>query len=409
MILTYDAVDTNGKPTHDTVQAGSVKEAVEELRRQGLFVTEIVASGEKSAKDAGSASFSDADLGNTTLPLSALVLFTRQMSMLLTSGSALVPALTAVGKQMENPRHQRMIEVLKEDLEGGETLTDALRRFPRVFEPTYTAVIAAGESSASLPKMFDQLATVIGKRRAMRNGIVGALVYPALLLTLSHGILAVMMFFVVPRFAEMFKTLGVDVPSTTQIMLTAASGLRESWMFIAAGIITVVGGCWYMVRSQSGQQFLANVQIMPPVVGQLMSRLIQGRTFRVLGMLLEARVGLLESLDLARKVTRNNRYAELYDALEDSVTRGETISGPLETSSLVSPSVIQVVRTGEESGRLGESIAYVADVLDEENTELLNAVTKLIEPLILIIMGVIVGAVAISLFMPLFDMTAAVQ
>lgn len=407
MILTYDAVDTNGQAIHDTVQAGTVKEAVEELRRQGLFVTEIATTKEKSSGD--HAPVSDEALADLKLPLNTLVLFTRQMSMLLTSGSALVPALTAVGKQMRNPSHQRMIDLLKENLEAGESLTDALRRFPRVFDPAYAAVIAAGESSATLPKMFSQLANVIGKRRAMFNSIIGALIYPALLLVLSQAILAVMLFFVVPRFADMFKTLGVDVPSTTQILLDAASALRGSWMYLGTGALLLGGGFWYLVRTPSGQQILANVQIMPPVVGKLMSRLIQGRTFRVLGMLLEARVGLLESLDLARKVTRNHRYAELYDALEDSVTRGETLSDPLQASGMVGPSIIQAVRTGEESGRLGESIAYVADVLDEENTELLNVVTKLIEPLILIIMGFIVGTVAISLFMPLFDMTAAIH
>jgi len=310
--------------------------------------------------------------------------------------------------QMKYPDHRRMLDLMTEDLEQGVTLTDSLRKYPRSFDAAYCAVVAAGESSAMLPEMFGQLATIIGKRRIMRNKIIGALVYPALLMVLSVAILSVMMFFVVPRFAGMFSSLGVELPLTTKMIMDAAQGLRQSWIIILALVAAVVIGAVYLLKADRGRQILANVQIRVPVVGRLMSRLIQGRSFRVLGMLLEAHVGLLEALDLARRVTGNDRFQLLYSRLQDSVTSGESVSGPVEQCGLVSPSIVQAIRTGEQSGRLGESITYVADVLDEENAELLTAVTKLIEPLVLIVMGLIVGAVAISLFMPLFDMTSAV-
>ncbi len=406
MNLVYEAIDEKGRHVQDTVQAPSLKEGVEALRRQGFFVTHVAPASVEVSQ--GSKSKHKGSGENHRLPLKQLMMFTRQMSMLLTSGSALVPAINAVSAQMKSPESKAMLDVVKDDLEQGMMLTDALRKHPRAFDSSYCAVVAAGESSATLPQMFKRLAHIIGKQRATRNKIVGSLIYPVLLLCLSIKILAVMMFFVVPRFAGMFSTLGVELPWSTKFMMTVANTLRSQWIVIVLLVISVISGLVYLLRTKAGRQILSNAQTRIPVLGHLMSRLIQGSTFRILGMLLEARVGLLESLELARGVTANDQFQGIYDRLEDSVTRGESVSGALEGSKLVSPSVIQAIRTGEQSGRLGESISFVADILDEENTELLGTATKLVEPLILIIMGAVVGAVAISLFMPLFDMTSAV-
>ncbi len=406
MNLVYDAIDEKGRHVHDTVQAATVKEGVESLRRQGFFVTHVAPATAEVSQGTGARKKGTDE--HYRLPLKQLMMFTRQMSMLLTSGSALVPAINAVSAQMKSLASKAMLDVIKDDLEQGMTLTDALRKHPGAFNSSYCAVVAAGESSATLPQMFKRLAHIIGKQRATRNKIIGTMIYPILLMGLSVKILAVMMFFVVPRFAGMFSTLGVELPWSTKVMMAVANTLRSQWIVIALGVIGAISVLVFLIRTESGRQILANVQTRIPVLGRLMSRLIQGSTFRILGMLLEARVGLLESLELARGVTSNDQFQDIYDKLEDSVTRGESISGALEGSNLVSASVVQAIRTGEQSGRLGESISFVADILDEENTELLGTATKLIEPLILIVMGAVVGAVAISLFMPLFDMTSAV-
>lgn len=413
MNLVYEAVDARGKHVRDELAASSVKEAVESLRSQGLFVTQITPQEDsaRSSKRGGTRSAAvgaKSSVEDLKLPTKQLVLFTRQMAMLLKSGSALVPALVSISRQMKRKDHARMVESMKDDLEEGVPLTQAMRRFPRTFDATYCAVVAAGESSATLPEMFERMAILVGKRRAMRNKLVGAMIYPMLLIVLSMKILAVMMFFVVPRFAGMFETLGVQLPATTRLMMSTATYLRSWGVFLAVGVAAaVVAAVWFM-RSDAGAQFAANLQTRLVVLGRLMSRLIQAKTFRILGMLLEARVGLLDALSLARGVTRNDQYQKLYDALEEAVTKGESVTRAMDENRLVDPAIVQAVRTGEHSGRLGESITYVADVLDEENTELLNAITKLVEPVILILMGVVVGTVAISLFMPLFDMTAAV-
>lgn len=407
MKLTYEAIDGSGQVVNDIMEAATVATGVEELRKQGLFVTQVDAGSEES-DPAEARRAEDDELGNLKLSVGKMTLFTRQMAMLLKSGSAVVPALLSIAQQVTDPRERRMVHLIKDDLEEGNTLTDALRKFPRTFPPSFCAIIAAGESSATLPQMFGRLATIIAKRQAIRNRIIGAMTYPILLSMLSLSVLGVMMFVVVPRFAGLFTTLGVSLPTTTEMMITAASSFRDSWLPIFAVLVVMTLGLIWILHTERAKQVVSNMQIRIPVLGRLISRLIQAQVFRVLGMLLEAKVGLLEAMQLARGITRNGAYQDLLDKLDDSVTRGDSISGAMEGGSLVSPAFIQAIRTGEQSGRLGESITFVADILDEENSELLMATTKLIEPLVLILMGCAVGTVAVSLFLPLFDMTAAI-
>ena len=407
MNLTYEAIDVAGRTVSDLIQADSVKSAVEQLRQRGLMVTGIEAASDEQAEQ--HAQHSAAELSDLKLPLKQLVLFTRQMAMLLASGSALVPALAAIARQLKKPEHAGLIRRLREDLEEGATLAEALCRFPRTFEPTYCAVIAAGESSATLPQMFDRLASIVAKRRALRNKVLGAMAYPALLMVLCTAQVAILLFFVLPRFGEMFASLGAPLPSSTKMMLALSDGLVSYWPALAAGVGVAASAVVFLVTTPSGRQWSANMQIRLPFVGRLASGLIQGQVFRTLGMLIEARVAVLESLDLARRATTNDRFQVLFDRVENAVTAGSSFSDAMEVSGLIDPAVCQAVRTGEESGNLGGAMSYAADVLDEDNTELVNTVTRLLEPLIIIVMGVIVGVVAISLFMPLFDITSMVQ
>lgn len=420
MIVEYEAVDRKGQRVQDTIEVPDVRSAVESLRKRDLFVTSLTPQGEKRERKRKTttapakprhdpADLSHSDISNMRMSIKQVTMFTRQMAMLLNSGSGVVPALQSVGKQFTKPQHAEMVRRLTGELEEGQTFTDALRKYPNVFDTTYCAVIAAGEASGTMNEMFTRMAKVVGNRRVMRNKVIGATVYPALLICLSTGIIGVLMFFVMPRFSDMFRTLGVDLPFTTQILIDIATILETHW---AMSTLIIVGGLAAIVAlsvSNAGRKAAVAVMTRTPVVKQLVNGLILGETFRVLGMLLEARVGLLEAIDLVRGVTHQPRFQELYDDMENEITAGGSASTALGHCNIVPSYICHAVRTGEESGSLGTSMTYVADVLDEDNTELLNSVTKLFEPAILIVMGVVVGCIAISLFLPMFDVTAAVQ
>jgi type IV pilus assembly protein PilC len=284
-----------------------------------------------------------------------------------------------------------------------------LRKYPGVFDALYCAIVAAGEASATLPAMFTRLSEMLAKRRRIRNQLVGSLIYPALLIGLCVGIMGVMLGFVIPRFGQMFETLGVPLPTSTESMLAASAAIRAHWYVPVLGLLAAGGASVGLWRNRRGRQWLSDLRLRIPLYGRLASRLILAQVLRVLGTLTATQVNLLESMDLARRVTGNRRYRTMLDAMEQAVTSGRPLAGALEASGLATPAICQAIQTGEESGNLGGAISFAADVLDEENVEWVNALTRLVEPVILLVMGAIVGGVAISLFLPLFDMTSAVQ
>jgi type II secretory pathway component PulF len=219
----------------------------------------------------------------------------------------------------------------------------------------------------------------------------------------------VLLFFVIPRFGALFETLQVPLPSTTAVMVKIADVLQVYWYLPVAGLVLLVTGLVIVVRTAGGRQWAADAQLAVPLLGRLAGRLIQARAFRILGLLIQSHVSVLDSFALARQVTRNRRFQRLFDSLNEAVTSGGSMSRGLLESGLVSPTICQAIHTGEQSGSLAHSVTFAADVLDEENEELIGTATRLLEPLIIIVMGFVVGLVAVSLFMPLFDIATAIH
>ncbi len=405
MILTYEAISDDGIRSKDSVEAPNAGQAIEQLRRQGLYITKIEEQAEgKSVGHSQTASRRGAGLS-----LKALAVFTRQVAMLLRAGSGLVPALIGLKKQMKKPAQATLLQELVDDLEEGSSLTEALQKHPRTFDPVYCAVIAAGEASGALTEMFERLAVMVGKRRALRNKVIGALAYPSLLTCMSVNILATMLFFVIPRFAGMFDQLGVDPPASTKMLLATSETFLQHWPLLSVSAVAVVLSIAWLLASRRGRQWLSDMQLVVPGLGRLRGALIQAQIFRTVGMLLESGVSILESIDLVRSSTKNRRFQRLFIDVEDAVTGGGDLAPTFEQSGLIQPYICQAIQTGEQSGSMGGALTYSADLLDETNGELIDTTMKLVEPIILIGLGFMVGGVAISLFLPLFDLTAALQ
>ncbi len=342
------------------------------------------------------------------LPIKVLAVFTRQMAMLLRSGSALVPAIQSIAKQMSKPPQKALLNDIAVDLEEGLSLTDAFKKYPRSFDAVFCAIVAAGEAGAMLPQMFERLATIVGKQRAMRKKIAGSMAYPILLIFMCIHIILGLMLFVMPRFADMFVQLAVDIPASTQFMLSSGKWISENWTILLGCILACGAGTAWIVASAKGRQWVADIQLSIPIVGTLRSKLIQGSVFRTLGLLLQSKVGLLDSIALIKGATSNRAFQKMFSDLEESVTSGGSISYALEASGIIEPYLCQAVRTGEECGNIDGALLFAADMLDESNAESVDVVARLIEPIILLGMGVVVGAVCLSLFVPLFDLTSAI-
>lgn len=403
MKLAYKAVDKAGTPTANIIEAASKAEANDKLRQQGLFVTEMtenVAEAAFLAADPRSKSASGRNV-------KGLALWSRQICVLVRSGTPLAQALIAIEKQTEPGPWLDILKDVRDHVEEGLSLTESMSRHPDVFDEVTRSLIAAGESSGQIGPMLDRVATLLRQQLTTRRALTGAMVYPALLTVVGVAVTLVMLLGVLPRFSSLFESLNAALPPTTELLMWISEGLRAYWwgalLLIAA---TGIGGRTYF-RTPGGRRAVDNIAVKLPILGKMVRSLATARIARLLGVMLEARVPLLEALVLTKNSTTNLLYSQLMTLAVDSCTRGEAISSVFSRSTLITPSVSEAIRHGEQNGQIGPILTDMADFLDEENQVIVKTAMGVLEPLILIVLGIIVGFIALSLFIPLFDLTAS--
>lgn len=404
MAFAYEAMDAGGRQVRGVVEADAIEDAGEQLRARGLFVTRLApSSATVAAASRGARQMMSGRPGN----LRDLLMFSQQVSMMLRAGSRLVPALEAIEEQITKPAWREIVADIRQRVQTGSPLSAALGAYPQVFNQAWQAIIAAAESTGGAEEAFDRLAAMTRQQQQIRTRIIGTLAYPAALLLLSFGVLGVMAFFVLPRFDDLYCTLNTPLPWLTRQMLAASRYLSAhlATVLLAAG--GLAAGGVLLVRTPAVRHQLETALSRAPLIGRLIRQLVLARILRVWGTSVHSSVPLLESLQLARGCTRHALFTELMDELVARVSEGDSVGNVLMRSPLVPRTMASAIATGEQSGQLAAALLFLADYLDNENDQLLAALTRLLEPAILVFMGVAVGIVAVSLFLPLFDLTAA--
>ncbi|HEY8665911.1 MAG TPA: type II secretion system F family protein [Tepidisphaeraceae bacterium] len=405
MKFQYKAFDRAGKANTDSVEANDAAEATEKLRRQGLYVTEIAASDEAFG---GSDKVKGSFFGKVRR-LRCLAMFSRQLFVLVSTGTPLVQTLGALERQITDVDFRRVVLDLREQVEEGASLSMAMRRHPQYFDNVCSSLIAAGESSGNFDAMVDRVATLTRKQMQVRSSVTGALVYPALLICVSITVLTLLMTFVLPRFEDLFKSLDTPLPPSTKILMAISVAVRQYWWLMIISLVGAIAASKMWIKTPPGKRFLDTALIKLPSIGRITKSFATARITRLLGVLVQSKVPLLEALTLTRGTTNNSHYSELLQAAEAAVTRGESISSAFTRPDLVSTSVVEAMRSGERSGQIGALLVNISDFLDEENEVIVKSLTSILEPVILVMLGFLVGLVALSLFMPLFDLTAATR
>lgn len=398
MKYAYVAYRNDGSIARGQIEAGSESEAQKSLRAGGMFPESVEAVTQRTPSRGPL--FSGGRLRQLTA-------FTRQMSVLVSSGTPLADAISAVKRQMRDPSWRAMLEDVSEQVEQGASLSDAMGRHPRHFDTVYRSLIEAGESGGDMKQLLDRLGAITRQQLVVKNTITGAMVYPLLLITVSMGVLIGLVLFVLPRFETLFETLNAPLPPTTGAMIAAASFLRGNAWEVGLGVLVtgVVSGLF--IRSARGLMMIDTLAITAPLIGPVVRSFKVARLVRVIGIMLEARVPLLETLSVARSCAGSARYEALIDSAETRVQRGESFSDALRETPLIDQTIAEAIYNGEQSGRVGEVLVTLSDMMDEDNAILVRAITSILEPVILAMLGVVVGAVALSLFLPLFDLTAS--
>jgi type II secretory pathway component PulF len=404
MKFNYKAFERGGAPANGSLEARDLSEAREILRRQGLYVLQVQPQESNTP-----ASQQPTARTSTGRRLRNVAMFMRQMHVLVSTGTPLVEALLALERQTQDKQWRSVVAAVRAKVEEGTPLSAALSMFPGQFDAVCRGLITAGESGGNLDAMLDRLAVLTRKQVHARSAILGALVYPCLLIVVAVSVLLVMLTFVLPRFTVLFTTLDTPLPATTYMLMVLSQATVQYWW----AIIAVVGGGSFAIytwmRTEVGRRAIAVATVRLPKLGALTRNFVTARVTRMLGILLQGRVSLVEALQLTRQSTSNHLYADLLEKASQSVTRGESLASAFANNSLVAPSVYEAMRSGDKTGQLGAMLSTVADFLDEENEVTLRSLTSIIEPFILIVLGVLVGFVVLSMFLPLFDLTAAMR
>jgi type II secretory pathway component PulF len=403
MKLAYQGYDSSGRMVKDTIDASNATEATAALRGRGLFITSIsnaVEGDGKSVKSGGR--FGSRGGGG----IKGLTLFTRQLQVMLATGTPIVQALSALKRQTDNAVWRDTIQKLSDRVEEGVALSEAMKDHPQRFDAIYRNLVAAGETSGKLPLMLDRLAQLARKQLQTRNTIVGALVYPSLLIVVAVGVLCLMLTVVLPRFGDLFLTLDLPLPPTTKFLMFLSGILIGYWWAILLAIAATGFGAYTWLKTEQGKQAVFTAMLRLPMLGKVTRSFATARIARLLGVLMDSHLPLLDVLDLIAAGTVNVHYNKLLDDARQAVTRGEPISTAFADSDLITPSVSEAMRSGEASGKVAPSLLMMSDMLDEENEVLIKSLTGVLEPLILLGLGVLVGFMALSIFLPLFDLTA---
>lgn len=408
MKLAYNAVSSTGTPVNDVLEASSVDEAMDILRGKGLFVTQIEPEGERKAKaksraSGGGINFS---LKSKTQRLKLVSMFSRQLNVLVATGTPLADGLAALERQVKDEDFKGQLGKIREQVEHGSTLHESLSLCPNYFDEVYCNIIKAGETAGALPTMLDRLALLTRKQVQVRSQISGALVYPMVLILISIAVLVIMLTVVMPRFVEMFESMDVDLPASTQMLIALSGLLKGYWWAFLGGLIGGVVGLRFAMKSAAGKQFLDGMALTLPALSAMTRSYATARIARLMGVLIECGVPLLDTLQLVRNATGNTKYEKLMVAAEQTVVSGEPVSSAFANDKMIEPAMYEALRNGEQSGKISMLMITVADFMDEENDTRLKALTSLFEPLILVALGLMVGGIAVSMFMPMFDLTA---
>ena len=404
--FTYIAMDARGREQKGKMNAASEEAVANELKRKGLFPTSIRAAVAKSAakKAKKSGGGFNINLGPTVIKRKELTVVTRQLAILLSAGLPLIRSLHTLERQAKNPAVKAVLAQTAETVEGGATFAEALGQNPKSFDKLYINMIRAGEASGAMEIILDRLAGFMEKASRIVSKVKSAMIYPSVILSISLIAVVLLMIFIVPNFSKMFADLlGPDepLPGPTMLIITISNTLVSRWYFYVGGVVGIVAFFKIMNKIPAGKFALDFVKYNMPLAGPIISKTAISRFGRTLGTLMSSGVPVLNALAIVKETSGNEVVARAIQKVHDAVKEGEGIAKPLSETKIFPEMVISMVEVGEETGKLAELLDKIADTYEEDVNNAVDALTSLIEPLLIVGLSGIVGTIVVALFMPM--------
>jgi type IV pilus assembly protein PilC len=390
MIFDWEGKDKNGKLVRGEMRAGGEAMLNASLRRQGILVTKI-----KKRRVSGGKAIKQKDIA----------IFTRQLSTMMRAGVPLIQSFDIVARGSSNPRMTRMLNDIRSDVETGTSLSSAFRKHPLYFDALYCNLVEAGEAGGILEALLDRLAIYQEKTMAIKNKIRSAMIYPVAVMVVAFVVLAVIMIFVIPAFKDVFSSFGADLPAPTLVVIAMSEFFVTYWYLI---FLVIFGGAYVFFeswkRSVKMQKAMDRLLLRVPVFGDLVRKSSIARWTRTLSTMFAAGVPLVEALDSVGGASGNAVYQEATEQIQKDVSTGSALTTSMQTTGVFPVMVVQMCAIGEESGSLDQMLGKAAEFYEDEVDEAVKGLSSLLEPFIIVILGVMIGGIVVSMYLPIFKL-----
>jgi type IV pilus assembly protein PilC len=401
----FEAMDTSGGEVKDSIEASNEEEAQQKIRQMGYFVTRLTEVATKKKKDKAKKGEGRRKKGKVMtiggVSTKQLVTFTRQFSTLQDAGLPVLRSLKILEGQMKPGSLKNALIDVVDDVESGSTLSEAFGKHPKCFDRLYVNMVKAGEAGGALEVILRRLAEFKEKAQSLARRIKGAMVYPCVVIFVAVAILSFIMIFIIPKFEKIFEDFRMKLPWITEMLIAVSRWFVRFWYVLPLFPVAI----WLILKlirlNRAGAYILDKIKLSLPVSGQIVEKTVVARTMRTLGTLIASGVPILEALAIVRETSMNVVFEECYQRVYESIREGETIAQPMKESRLVDDMVVNMIDVGEETGDLDTMLNKIAEVYDEEVDVLVESLISLLEPIMIVVLGFIVGTIVIALFMPL--------
>lgn len=401
-VFVYEARDATGQLKKDTIEAQNVRLATQRLQEQRMTVIHIKEKTSNVAQTDLLGWYQKIRKVNEQ----ALTVFSRQFATMINAGLAMVRCLDILSEQTEDKKLQSTLVQVRRDVEGGSTLSNALGKHPTVFSTLYISMVKAGEMGGVLDEVLERLAGFMEKDFGLKKKVKSALTYPVVILVMALGIVFFLVTYILPTFVQLFEGMSLQLPLPTRILIAITKGARNPIVLTVVGVLVVVGGILInrYIQTPVGKKQYDLLKLNIPVFGLLNKKVAISRFCRTLGTLLSSGVPIMQALEIVGKASGNEIIAMTVSKVRESIREGESIASPLGASGMFPPMVTQMVAVGEETGNLDAMLSKISDFYDTEVEYLLASLTSMLEPIMIVGMGGIVGFIVISVFLPLYQL-----
>jgi type IV pilus assembly protein PilC len=399
MQFTYKVRDTKGKIHDGELDSPTLESASQRLTQDGFTVVDLEVADDQD---------NDEGLFPRRISKQEVIYITSQLAVMTDTGITLSTALQGIGEQEENPTLKRVLGELQSAVESGEDFSTALAKHPKLFDKTYVSLIRASEATGTMGEMLERIAGYLRKETETAGRVRAALAYPAVMLFVATGVTIFLLTYVLPKFAPLFNRPGAKLPGITKFMMLASDSLLQWWWAWIGGLTLVIIGLLFFRKTPTGRRTIDTIKLRLPLVGTMYRKVAISRSIRTLGTMMASGVPVLDAIKLSADVSGNYHFEKLWQDVGIQVTEGNRIADSLMRSPLFPRMLIQMIKSGEETGKLDTVMLKISNFYDQEVETTLKTVTSMVEPIMITVMGVVVGGIGMALLLPIFSLSKPV-